>query len=159
MQINSLYLDSELLDSDFRNILKSEFRKKEVIDFFNEIYLVPIDVDFTPKTNLPAVTIEVQKNGAYEMAKEDIQVEPLSRFDVVVETYTTGENKRSKNIKLAQFVINILQTNQPLKHYYNRGLNLDEERELSSIVDGVNRRRIRFSAVVDNDLKLILNKT
>lgn len=159
-QLNSLFLDSEMLEDDFRYILKKSLRDKDITTFFgSEIYLIPINVDFTPKTKLPAVYIEVQKNGTYTPAQEDIQVDPYSRVNVIIETYTSGDDKRRKNIQLSQLVTNILQTNQPLPNYYNRGLRLEEDRELSSIVEGVNRRRIRFSAVVDNRLKLILNKT
>ena len=158
MQINSLYLDAELLEYDLRSIIKSAIRNKEVINKFSEIYLIPMNVDIHPDNRLPAISIEVQKNGVYQNTQEDIQVEPYSQFDVIVETYTNGEDKRRKNIQLAQFVIGILQTNQQLEHFYNRGLRLDQERELSSVVNGVNRRQIRFSGVVDNEHKLILNK-
>lgn len=158
MQINSLYLDAELLEDDLRAIIKSAIRDKEVISKFSEIYLIPMNVDIHPDNRLPAISIEVQKNGVYRSTQEDIQVEPYSQFDVIVETYTNGEDKRRKNIQLAQFVIGILQINQQLEHFYNRGLRLDQERELSSVVNGVNRRQIRFSGVVDNEHKLILNK-
>ena len=158
MQINSLYLDAELLEDDLRTIIKSAIRDKEVISKFSEIYLIPMNVDIHPDNRLPAISIEVQKNGVYRSTQEDIQVEPYSQFDVIVETYTNGEDKRRKNIQLAQFVIGILQINQQLEHFYNRGLRLDQERELSSVVNGVNRRQIRFSGVVDNEHKLILNK-
>lgn len=158
MQINSLYLDAELLEDDLRAIIKSAIRDKEVISKFSEIYLIPMNVDIHPDNRLPAISIEVQKNGVYRSTQEDIQVEPYSQFDVIVETYTNGEDKRRKNIQLAQFVIGILQTNQQLENFYNRGLRLDQERELSSVVNGVNRRQIRFSGVVDNEHKLILNK-
>lgn len=158
-QINSLFFDSELLEDDFRKLLKQSFRNKQVSENFgSEIYLIPMNVDFTPKTKLPAVYIEVQKNGTYVTTQEDIQVDPFSRFNVTIETYTSGNNKRRKNIQLSQFITNVLQTNQQLENFYNRGLRLEQDMELSSIIEGVNRRRIRFSGVVDNRLKLILNK-
>lgn len=157
--INSLYLDIETLEDDLRAILKSSLRDKDIINHFgSEIYVVPMNVDITPKTSLPAVYIQLQKNGVYGNTQEDIQVEPYSRFDVIVETYTTGDDKRRKNIQLAEIVTAILQTNQQLTHYYNRGLRLEQQRELSSIIAGVNRVQIRFSGVVDNEHKLILNK-
>lgn len=157
--INSLYLDIETLEHDLRAILKSSLRNKDIINHFaSEIYVVPMNVDITPKTSLPAVYIQLQKNGGYGNTQEDIQVEPYSRFDVIVETYTTGDDKRRKNIQLADIVTAILQTNQQLTHYYNRGLKLEQDRELSSIISGVNRRQIRFSGLLDNERKLILNK-
>lgn len=158
MQINSLYLDIELLEDDFRNILKQSFRNKDIIDNFGNIYLIPMNVDFSPKSKLPAVSIIVQNNGTYTFSQEDIQVEPFSKFDVIVETYFSGDEKRRKNIQLSQFIISVLQTNQQLDNYYNRGLKLEQNRELSSIIDGVNRRQIRFSGIIDNEHKLILNK-
>ena len=157
--INSLFLDIEKLEDDFRAILKSSLRNKDIINHFgSEIYVVPMNVDFTPKTDLPAVYIQLQKNGVYRNTQEDIQVEPYSRFDLLVETYTTGDDKRRKNLQLAEMVTRILQTNQQLNNYYNRGLKLEQQRELSSIVDGVSRIQIRLSGVIDNEHKLILNK-
>lgn len=158
-QVNSLYLDAELLEDDLRTILKSSLKNSEITNHFGSpIYVIPMNVDFTPKTKLPAVSIDVQKNGVYTGTQEDIQVEPFSRFDVIIETYTSGDDKRRKNKQLSQLVANILQTGQQLNNYYNRGLRLEQDRELSSIVDGVNRRVVRFSAITDNRLKLILNK-
>ncbi len=157
--VNCYNLSLEVLEDDLREIIKSTLRDESIIEKFeSEVYVLPMNVDFTPKTNLPAVWITVERNGGYERTQEDIQVEPYSRFNVIVETYTTGDESRRLNIQLAQYVINILQTNQQLTHFYNRGLRLDQERELSSIISGVNRRRIRFSGLVDNEHCLILNK-
>lgn len=155
---NSLYLDAELLENDLRKIIRTAIRKKEAIKQFGEIYLVPADTDLNEKILFPAVSIEVHKNGPYALTQEDIEVEPFSRFSVTVETYTNGSNKRSMNMRLAQFITSILQTNQQLENYYNRGLKLDQERELSSFIEGVSRRVVRFSGVVDNASKLIYNK-
>ena len=157
--INDLFLDIEQLEDDFRAILKSSLRNSDIIKHFgSEIYIIPMNVDFTPKTDLPAIYIYLQKNGNYGNTQEDIQVEPYSRFDAIVETYTTGDDKRRKNLQLSAMVTRILQTNQQLNNYYNRGLKLEQQRELSSIVDGVSRIQIRLSGVVDNEHKLILNK-
>lgn len=157
--VNSYNLDLETLEDDLREVIKSTLRNESIItEFGAEIYVLPMNVDFTPKTNLPAIWITVERNGTYEKTQEDIQVEKDSRFNVVVETYTTGDESKRLNIRLAQYVINILQTNQKLSHFYNRGLRLEQERELSSIVSGVNRRVIRFTGLMDNEHKLILNK-
>lgn len=60
--INSLYLDAEKLEDDLRAILKSSLRDKDIINHFgSEIYVVPMNVDITPKTSLPAVYIQLQK--------------------------------------------------------------------------------------------------
>lgn len=157
--LNGYNLNLEALEDDIRAIIKSTLRDDSILEQFgSEIYVLPMNVDFTPKTSLPAVWITVERNGVYERAQEDIQVEPYSRFNVVIETYTTGDESRRLNIQLAQYVINILQTNQQIGHFYNRGLKLEQERELSSIVSGVNRRLIRFTGLMDNEHMLILNK-
>lgn len=155
---NNLFLDAELLENDLREIIKKSVNDKDIIDTFGEVHLIPEDSDSNSNTVFPAIYIYITKNGPYAPAQEDTEVEPYSRFSVTVETYTTGSNRRSLNRKLAQFMIYILQTNQQLSHYYNRGLKLDQERELSAFVDDVNRIVIRFSGVVDNASKLIYNK-
>lgn len=155
---NQLYLDIELLEADLRKAIKSQIKKSSVRQEFGDIHLVPIESDFNQDTKFPAIWITVAKNGPYAPAQEDIEVEPFSRFSVTVETYTSGKNKRSANMRLAKFVTYLLQTRQKLDTYYNRGLKLDQEIELSSFVEDVNRRVLRFSGVVDNASKLILNK-
>lgn len=155
---NNLYFNAELLEDDLRKIIKSSVKTKDAIDMFGEIHVIPKDSDLNSKTLFPAVSIDIYKNGPYTPTQEDVEVEPYSRFNVIIETYTTGSNRRSLNMKLAQFMIYILQTNQQLTNYYNRGLKLDQEREVSTFIEGVNRRLIRFSGVVDNASKLIYNK-
>ena len=155
---NDLYFDAQMLENDLRSIIKKNLRLTSAIEQFGEVHLIPQDSDLNSKTLFPAVWISVSHNGPYTPAQEDTEVEPYSRFNVTVETYTTGSNRRSLNMKLAQFMIYILQTRQQLTNYYNRGLKIDQHRELSSFVDGANRRMIRFSGVVDNASKLILNK-
>lgn len=155
---NNLYLDLELLENDLRKIIKSGIKTTSARSEFGQIHLVPQDADLTTDTKFPAIWITVAKNGPYTPAQEDIEVEPYSRFNVTVETYTSGNNKRTKNVKLAQYITYILQTRQKLDNYFNRGLRLDQERELTSFIDDVNRRVLRFSGVIDNEHKLILNK-
>lgn len=155
---NNLYLDLELLENDLRKIIKSGIKTTSARQAFGQIHLVPQDADLTTDTKFPAIWITVAKNGPYTRAQEDIEVEPYSRFNVTVETYTAGNDRRSKNIKLAQYITYILQTRQQLDTYFTRGLKLDQERELTSFIDDVNRRVLRFSGVIDNEHKLILNK-
>lgn len=155
---NSLHFDIELLETDLRDIIKKGIRKKDVIEQFGEIHLIPIDSDFNSQIKIPAVWIAVQNDGPYAQAQEDIEVEPYSRFSVILETYTNGKNRRTMNMRLARFIENLLQTNQQLKHYYNRGLRLDYDRELSSVIENANRRQARLSGIVDNASKLIYNK-
>lgn len=155
---NTLFFDIELFESDLRKIIKNGIKNSAIRNDFGDIHLIPLESDFNEDTKFPAIWITVSKNGPYSPAQEDIEVEPLTRFSVTVETYTSGKNRRSSNMKLAKFVTYILQTRQQLEHYYNRGLKLDQEVELSSFVANVNRRVLRFSGVVDNASKLILNK-
>nr|DAK86204.1 MAG TPA: hypothetical protein [Caudoviricetes sp.] len=155
---NSLHFDIELLETDLRDTIKKNIKNKEVIEKFGEIHLVPIDSDFNSQIKIPAVWIEVQNDGPYVQAQEDIEIEPYSRFSVMLETYTNGKNRRTMNMRLARFIENILQTNQQLKNYYNRGLNLEYDRELSTPIENANRRQARLSGIVDNARKLIYNK-
>lgn len=155
---NSLYFDMLTFENDLRKLIKKSIKSKEVHNEFGEIHLVPQDSDLTSDTLFPAIAIYVNKNGVYARTQEDVEIEPFSRFNVQLETYTTGSNRRSLNMKLAQFITYVLQGNQKLEHYYSRGLKLDQDREVSSFMDGVNRRVVRFSGVVNNASKLIYNK-
>lgn len=152
---NNLRLDIETLEDELRMAIKKEIRKSAAIKEFGEIHLIPKDSDLTSKTLYPAVWLEVHNAGTYDNTQEDIEISPISRISVTIETYTTGDKRRSQNIRLADFMTYILQTNQKLTKYYNRGLNLDQNNEISSLVDGVNRRVLRFSAFVDNASNLI----
>ena len=155
---NSLYLDLELLENDLRKIIKNGIKKSSTRRDFGQIHLIPQDADLNTDTKFPAIWITVSKNGPYTPTQEDIEVEPYSRFNVTVETYTSGNDKRTKNVRLARYITSILQERQKLDTFYTRGLKLDQERELTSFIDDVNRRLIRFSGITDNEHKLILNK-
>ena len=155
---NQLFFDIEKFENDLRKIIKSSIKASAIRRDFGEIHLIPMESDFNEDTKFPAVWITVSKDGPYTPAQEDIEVEPLTRFSVTVETYTSGKNRRSLNMKLARLMTSILQTRQQLENYYNRGLRLDQEVELSSFVADVNRRVLRFSGIVDNASKLIYNK-
>ena len=155
---NELFFDIEKFENDLRKIIKSGIKKSAVRREFGDIHLIPLESDFNEDSKFPAVFITVNKSGPYTPTQEDIEVEPYSRFNVTVETYTSGKNRRSLNIKLARLMTSILQTRQKLDNYYNRGLRLDQEIELSSFVADVNRRVLRFSGIVDNASKLIYNK-
>lgn len=155
---NNLYLDLELLEGDLRKIIKTGIKQSSVRTEFGQIHLVPQDADLTTDTKFPAIWITVNKNGPYTPAQEDIEVEPFSRFNVTVETYTSGNNKRTKNVKLARYVTSILQERQQLDNFFTRGLRLDQEREITSLIDGVSRRVLRFSGITDNEHNIIFNK-
>lgn len=154
--INDLQFNIDLFEQDIREVLKKHLRKKDVVNYFkSEIYVVPLEVDIVDKSKLPAVEISITNDGTVRQAQEDIQIQYMNNFTVVINTYTTGDNKRMDNIKLAKYIVDILQTSQKLSHYYNRGLRLMQDKELSSITEGVNRRIIMLSGRCDNNLKLI----
>lgn len=155
---NNLYLDLQLLEDDLRDAIKAGIKTSYAKQNFGKIHLIPQDSDLNTDTLFPAVWITVSKNGPYTKAQEDIEVEPFSRFNVTVETYTSGNNRRTKNVALAQYITSLLQNRQQLRNYFNRGLKLDQERGLTSLIEDVDRRIIRFSGVVDNEHKIILNK-
>lgn len=154
--LNDLQFNIDTLELDIRETLRKYLRKDEVTDYFgSEVYIVPMEVDLVDKSKLPAIEITVSDEGAVRNAQEDTQIQYMNDFMVEINTYTTGEDKRQKNIKLANFVVDILQTSQKLSHFYNRGLRITQHRELSSITEGVNRRIIRLSGRCDNNQKLI----
>lgn len=154
--LNDLQFNIDTLELDIRETLRKYLRKDEVTDYFgSEVYIVPMEVDLVDKSKLPAIEITVSDEGAVRNAQEDTQIQYMNDFMVEINTYTTGEDKRQKNIKLANFVVDILQTSQNLSHFYNRGLRITQHRELSSITEGVNRRIIRLSGRCDNNQKLI----
>lgn len=155
---NNLYLDLLLLEDDLRDVIKAGIKTTHAKQRFGKIHLVPQDSDLNTDTLFPAIWITVAKNGPYTPTQEDIEVEPYTRFSVTVETYTTGNDRRTKNVALAQYVAYLLQRRQQLDNFFTRGLRLDQERELTSFIEGVNRRVLRFSGIVDNEHKLILNK-
>lgn len=154
--INDLQFNIDTFELDIRETLRKYLRQDSVVDYFgSEIYIVPMEVDLVDKSKLPAVEIFITDDGAVREAQEDTQIQYMNDFTVEINTYTTGQDKRQKNIKLANFIVDILQSSQKLNHYYCRGLRLNQHRELSSITEGVNRRIIRMSGRCDNNQKLI----
>lgn len=156
--MNKLYLDEDLLEDDLRKVLRVAIKSDEAKAEFGTIHLIGKDSDFNQDTHFPAISLSLTKNAPLANFQTDIDIEPYTRFSVTVETYTSGKNRRSTNIRLAQFVTFVLQLRLQLDNYYTRGLQLDQEQELSSFVDNVNRRVLRFSGAVDNASKLIFYK-
>lgn len=154
--VNTLAFDIDIFELEIRKVLKAYLRKDDVVNYFgSEIYIIPMEVDIVDKSKLPAVEISITNDGSDRITQEDIQIQYANNFTVEINTYTSGENKRLKNIKLSKYIVDILQTSQRLGIYFNRGLRLMQDREISSIVDGVNRRQIRLSGLCDNNKKLI----
>lgn len=154
--VNTLAFDIDIFELEIRKVLKTYLRKDDVVNYFgSEIYIIPMEVDIVDKSKLPAVEISITNDGSDRITQEDIQIQYANNFTVEINTYTSGENKRLKNIKLSKYIVDILQTSQRLGIYFNRGLRLMQDREISSIVDGVDRRQIRLSGLCDNNKKLI----
>ena len=99
--LNDLQFNIDTLELDIRETLRKYLRKDEVTDYFgSEVYIVPMEVDLVDKSKLPAIEITVSDEGAVRNAQEDTQIQYMNDFMVEINTYTTGEDKRQKNIKV-----------------------------------------------------------
>lgn len=157
MEINSLIFENLDVDEDFRWLLKSRFAEDDVFELFNqEVNLVPIESDLRQKVNLPAVTLSIFQNGI--LSPDDVELQTYTTFSVEVNIYTSGKNKVVGNAKLANIIISILQSSGQLPHYYCRGLKLEENTEVGTLLDNAYRRVIRMSGICDNSRKLITNR-
>lgn len=153
-QINSLMFDDMEVDEDFRWLLKRLFSQDRVFNLYNtEINLVPMDFDLKHKPDLPAVTVYVYQ--ATSLNPDDVQLQTYTPFTVEINVYTSGKEKVRKNRELCNMIIEILQSNGRLPHYYCQGLMLQENREVNTLLDSAYRRVIRMSGLCDNSLKLI----
>lgn len=153
-EINDLIFENLDVDSDFRWLLKQRFAEDDVFDLFgSEINLIPLDSDFKTKVDLPAVTLSVFQRKS--MGRDDTQIQTYTPFSVEINVYTSGDSKVAKNMKLCNIIIKILQSNGRLPHYYCRGLELDENTEVNTLLESAYRRVLRFSGLCDNSLKLI----
>lgn len=157
VEFNTLIFDDIVVEEDFRGLLKHLFKKDSVFGLFNkEINLVAMDYDLKKEIDLPAVTIEVFQSRS--LFPDDVELQTYTPFTVEINVYTSGKNKIKKNKQLSNEIIKIMQSNGDLKHYYCRGLMLEENREVGSIVDSDCRRLIRMSGLCDNRLKLITRR-
>jgi hypothetical protein len=156
---NDLFLDIELLYTDLRAEIGSKMLEDYIVEqFTNEIHIVPFESDLVGYSEFPAILLTIVDDGAKIDTIDDSQVQPFSNFTVEIEIYTSGLTKRGDSLKLSKAVKDALQTTKQLTSYYNRGLKLLQDRELSSLIDGVTRRQLRFNAVCDNERKYIYTK-
>ena len=112
-----------------------------------------MDSDYKQKIDLPAVTISVFQGMAIN--SDDVELQTYVPFTVEVEVYTSGNKKAVNNRTICNAIIQIMQSNGQLPHYYCRGLKLEENREVGTLLDSAYRRVIRMSGLCDNNLKLI----
>lgn len=158
--INSLYFDDVNFDKAIRRLVKSRLAEDDIDEMFGkEVKLLTLDAqnDIT-KAKLPAVTLQVVNPTPYEMTQEDIQIQAHTRFTVEINVYTSGKNQKIQNMKLCNILLRLMQSNGYIgahDDYYVRGLKLQENTEVSSLVADTTRRVMRFSGVCDNRTHLI----
>lgn len=153
-EINSQYFDDITIENEFRELLKKRFRENDVFNLYNkEINLLPMDSDLKSKVSLPCVTFSIFQGSAIN--PDDVQLQTYIPFTVEINVYTSGDSKVLKNRQLCNIIISILQSNGPLDTYYCRGLRLEENNEVNSLLESAYRRVIRMSGLCDNNLKQI----
>ena len=153
-EINSLIFDDLEVENDFRALLKQRFAEDDVYELFDrEINFVPMDSDLSNQVELPAVTFSIFQQQALNPDTE--QYQRNTPFTVEVNVYTSGDSKVLKNRKLCNIIISILQASGRLPHHYCKGLMLQENNEVGTLLDSAYRRVIRMSGIIDNAEKII----
>ena len=153
-EINSLMFNDLEVEEEFRWILSQRFAENDVIELFDkEINFIPMDYDSNSDIDLPAVDLFVfQSKSLYP---DDVQLQRETPFTVEIDVYTSGKEKIKLNRQLCNIIIQILQSNGPLQNYYCRGLILEENSEVGTLLDSAYRRIIRMSGLCNNEQKLI----
>lgn len=153
-EINDLIFNDLEVENDFRSLLNFRFVEDDVLDLFDkEINFITMDADLSNKVDMPAVTLSIFQGESIN--EDDEQLQRYTPFTVEVEVYTSGDSRVLKNRELCNIIIKILQSNGALEHYYCRGLKLQDNREVGTMIDSTYRRVLRFSAICDNKQKLI----
>lgn len=153
-EINSLIFDDLEVENDFRALLKQRFAEDDVYDLYDrEINFVPMDSDLSNKVELPAVTFSLYQHQSINPDTE--QYQRNTPFTVEINVYTSGDSKVLKNRQLCNIIISILQASGKLPHYYCKGLMLEENNEVNTLLESAYRRVIRMSGVSDNAEKII----
>ena len=154
-EINNLIFNDIEVEDDFRWLLKQRFAEDDVFDLYNrEINFIPMDSDLEGKVDLPAVTLSLFQGESIN--EDDNQLQRYTPFTIEINVYTSGDSKVLKNKKLCNAIISILQSNGPLQNYYCRGLKLEENNELDTLLESAYRRVLRLSGLCDNSHKLII---
>lgn len=153
-EINSLIFNDLEVEDDFRWLLKQRFAEDDVFGLYDrEINFVPMDSDLKSEVELPAVTFSLFQQKSIN--RDDEQVQRYTPFTIEINVYTSGDSKVLKNKQLCNMIIAILQSNGPLQTYYSRGLVLEDNMEVDSLLESAYRRVLRLSGLCDNKLKLI----
>lgn len=153
-EINSLIFNDLEVESDFRWLLEQRFEEPGIIGIFKKkINFISVDFDIKNKIDLPAVSLNIFQGKS--IGADDYQMQTNTPFTVEIEVYTSGKNKNINNRKLCNIIIQLLQSNGQLPNYYCRGLYLEENREVGTLLDSAYRRIIRMSGLCDNNQKLI----
>lgn len=153
-EINDLIFNDIEVEDDFRWLLKQRFLEDDVYELFDrEINFVPMDTDLKAEVELPAVTFSLFQEQSIN--RDDEQIQQYTPFTVEIDVYTSGDSKVLKNKKLCNMIISILQSNGQLPNYYCRGLLLEENNEVNSLLESAYRRVLRMSGLCDNKSKTI----
>lgn len=153
-EINDLIFNDEEVEDEFRSLLEKRFSEDDIYEMFNrEINFIPMDIDLEEDVDLPAVTFYIYQSRSIN--KDDEQIQRYTPFTAEINVYTSGDNKVRLNRQLCNKIIRILQSNGPLQNYYCRGLTLEENTEVNSVLESAYRRVIRMSGLCDNKQKLI----
>lgn len=153
-EINDLIFNDEEVEDEFRSLLEKRFSEDDIYEMFNrEINFIPMDIDLEEDVDLPAVTFYIYQSRSIN--KDDEQIQRYTPFTAEINVYTSGDNKVRLNRQLCNKIISILQSNGPLQTYYCRGLTLEENTEVNSVLESAYRRVIRMSGLCDNKQKLI----
>ena len=153
-EINSLIFNDLEVENDFRWLLKQRFSEDDVNELYDrEINFIPIDSDLKAEVELPAVAFSLYQGKSIN--EDDEQLQRYTPFTVEIDVYTSGDSKVLKNRELCNIIIAVLQSNGQMPNYYCRGLHLEQNNEVNTLLDSACRRIIRMSGLCDNRLKLI----
>lgn len=153
-EFNSLMFDAIAVENGFRWLLKQRFKQDDIYNLYKrEINLITMDYDLKNKVELPAVDIVVFQGRSIN--PDDAQLQNYTPFTVEINVYTSGKDKVLKNRTIANAIIAVMQSNGPLQEYYCRGLMLEENRAVGTLIDSAYRTVLRLSGLCDNRLKII----
>ena len=153
-EINNIIFDDIEVENDFRWLLKQRFSEDDIFSLYDkEINFIPMDTDLKTEVDLPAVTFSISQNQTQN--EDDEQIQRYTPFTVEINVYTSGDSKVLKNKKLCNAIIAVLQSNGQLPNYYCRGLRIEDNSEVGTLLESAYRRVIRMSGLCDNKQKLI----
>ena len=154
-EINNLIFNDLEVENDFRLLLKKRFAEDDVYNLYDrEINFIPMDSDLSNKVELPAVAFSIFQQQSINRDTEQFQ--RYTPFTVEINVYTSGDSKVLKNRQLCNIIISILQASGRLPNYYCRGLMLEDNTEMNTLLDSAYRRVIRMSGICDNSQKIII---